>query len=95
MPPVPPVPTSMSYSLWFPKGETPFLIHYTPPSKCPVERSDVHRGPKVERYGQIFTGEFELRYEDIIIIGGELFLRGNNLSNFSPGCACLQTRFHF
>ena len=47
-----------------------------------------------EKYGQICTGELELRNEDIIIVGGELFLRGNDFSNFSPWFACLQPRFH-
>ena len=47
-----------------------------------------------EKYGQIFTGELELCNEDSIVIGGELFLRGNNVLNFPPGFACLQPRFH-
>ena len=32
--------------------------------------------------------------EDSIIIGGELFLRENNLSNFFPGFACLLPKSH-
>ena len=38
-----------------------------------------------EKCGQIFTWELELRNENIMIIGGELFLRGNDFSNFSSG----------
>ena len=34
------------------------------------------------KFGQIFTGELELRNEDIIIIGGEPFLRGNNFPKY-------------
>ena len=47
-----------------------------------------------EKYVQICTWELELRNEDIIIIGWELFLNGNNFSNFSLGFVCLQMRFH-
>ena len=47
-----------------------------------------------EKYGQIFTGELALCVEESIIIGGKLFLRENDLSNFSPGLLCLQPRFH-
>ena len=47
-----------------------------------------------EGYGEILSGELELCNEDSIIIGGELFLRENNFSNFSPGFACLLPRFH-
>ena len=45
-------------------------------------------------YGQIFSGDLEFCNEDSIIIGVELFLRENNISNFSPGFACLLPRFH-
>ena len=41
-----------------------------------------------ENYGQIFTGELELCSEDSIIISGELFLAGNNFSNFLRGSPC-------
>ena len=43
-----------------------------------------------EKYGQSFTGEAN---EGSVIISGELFLRGNNFSNSSPGFAYLQPRF--
>ena len=46
-----------------------------------------------QKFGQIFTEELELGNEDSIIIGGELFLLGNNFSKFSPRFACLQLRF--
>ena len=35
-----------------------------------------------------------MKNEDNIIIGGELFPRGNNFSSFSPGFACSQLKFH-
>ena len=47
-----------------------------------------------EGYGEIFSGGLESCNEDSIIIGGELFLRENNVPNFSPGFACLLPRFH-
>ena len=47
-----------------------------------------------EGYGEIFSGELKFCNEDNIIIGGELLLRENNFSNFSPGFACLLPRFH-
>ena len=48
-----------------------------------------------KKYVQIFSGELELCNEDIIIIGGELFLCGNDFSDFSPGFACVKLRFNF
>ena len=48
----------------------------------------------IEKYGQIFAGKPELCKDDRIIIGRELFLRGNNFSNFSPGFAYLLPMLH-
>ena len=64
----------------------------TPPSYCP---SEMFTWVLVtEKHDQIFTGELKVCNEDSMIIGGELFLRGDTLSNFSLGLACLQPMFH-
>ena len=47
-----------------------------------------------KKFGQIYTVELELCNADSIIIGGELSLRGDDFSNFSPGFACLLPRLH-
>ena len=46
----------------------------------------------VEKYGQIFTRGY-VPTEDSIIIGGGLYLCGNNSSNFFPGFASLTPGF--
>ena len=56
----------------------------TPPSKCPGERSDVHRGPFGRKYGKSFTEELQLCTPDSIIIG-TVFTRRNNFINFFRG----------
>ena len=56
--------------------------------------SDVDWAPPDRKYGRIFIGELEVCSEDCIIIGGELFLGGNDFANLSPGFACFQPRFH-
>ena len=65
----------------------------TAPSSVPVSGQIFNGVLVTEKHGQSFTWELELRNEDIMIISAELFLRGNNFSNFFPGFACLQPRF--
>ena len=45
-----------------------------------------------EKSGQILSGELKLYNEGSKNIGGELFLRGNNFSDFSPEFAFLLSR---
>ena len=47
-----------------------------------------------EKYGQIFTVGLESCSENSKIVSGELFLGGDNFSNFSPGLVCLLSRLH-
>ena len=67
------------------------IDHFGHPRRSAPVRGQVFTGVRVtEEYGQMFIGELELCNEDSIIIGGELFLRGSNFSNFSPGYTFLE-----